>query len=179
MHSVHDIVNELNKTLNLPGDSDIHGIGQTVLRKNDKLPAIIKRNGEAVYVGIDDQFSIRIYHKVNSMDTVYKTKGYGDSAGSITNTYLLSLVVFMNRKKIGQYADELVTLIQSQFPDTLKLEPYQSINIFFNSVILNDVQVYNQEYTTEEYRLAPEHNLFLINYKLEASFKKECFITCS
>lgn len=180
MHSVHDIVCELNKSLDLPGNGDIHGLGQTVLRKNDKLPAIVKRSGEAVYVGIDDNYSIRLYHKINAMATrIVPKTGVGRSPGSIANSYSMLMIVFMNRRKVNLFADELVLLIQSQFPDSLTLEPYQSINIFFNSVILNDVQVYTQEYTTEEYRLAPEHNLFQINYTLEATFKKDCFITCS
>lgn len=179
MPSLHDIVDKINDSLSLPGDADVFCIAQTVTRKNDKLPGVLKKPTEIEYVGIDDKKAIRLYHKLNSLTVrTDARKGYGSSAGPITNVYSISAVVFNNRKKTKLYADELSSLIQSQFPDTVKVVPYQSINIFFNSVILNDLQVWQQEYS-EDYKLAPEHNLFQINYTVEATFTKGCFNTCS
>lgn len=180
MPSVHDIVDKLNESLELPSGSDIYGIGQTAVRGKDRLPGVVNRkNGEIIYVGIDDKKPIRLYHKIDRI--LVRTdpkKGFGNSLGPITNIYSISLIVFNNRKRTKMFADELSSLIQSQFPDSVSLEPYQSINIFFNSVILNDLQVWQQEYS-EDYRLPPEHNLFRIDYTVEATFLKGCFITCS
>lgn len=179
MPSVHDIVDKINASLDLPGGSDINGIAQSAYRKPDRFPGVVKKGGEIRYVGIDDKYSVLLYHKLNSVSV--KTdprRGFGNSTGPINNSYSISLVVYNNRKKTKQFADELSSLIQSQFPDTVKLEPYQSINIFFNSVILNDLQVWQQEYSIE-YQLPPDHNLFQINYTVEATFLKGCFITCS
>lgn len=179
MPSVHDIVDKLNESLALQGGSDIYGIGQSAVRGKDRLPGVVnKKNGEIIYVGIDDKKPIRLYHKLNSITLRSDPrKGYGNST-PVTNIYSLSMVVFNNRKKTKQYPDELSSLIQTQFPETVKIEPYQSINIFFNSVILNDLQVWQQEYS-EDFRLPPEHNLFRIDYTVEATFLKGCFITCS
>ncbi len=90
----------------------------------------------------------------------------------------MSSIVFLNRRKVNLYADELFTVIQSQFPQSVVLEPYASITISFNNVILNDMQVYAQEYLSDTYRLTAEHNLFQINYTVEAAFSKDCFNTC-
>lgn len=176
MRSIHDIVELINAKLSLPERAIVHGIGQSVMRKDDKLPAVVKQNGEAEYVGIDDKYSVRIYHKLNSVN-VRRTQGYGTSI-PIVNSYSLSMIVFSNRKLSNLFSDELLTLIQSQMPDSLILKPYDQITVALNSANLNDLQVYNQEYSTKDYRLAPEHNLFQLNYTTEASFTKGCFNTC-
>jgi hypothetical protein len=178
MHSIHDIVGKINESLDLP-QADIHCIAQTVLRKDEKLPAVIGKKGEGLYVGFDDKKGIILYHKLNAVTTSIKVKsGYGDSAGAIANSYAMSMIVFLNRKKVNLYADELFTTIQSQFPQNVTLTPYNTITISFNNVILNDLQVYAQEYLSETYRLTPEHNLFQINYTVETTFSKDCFNTC-
>lgn len=176
MRSIHDIVDLINTQLVLPEHSKTHGIGQTVLRGDDKLPAIVKQNGEAEYVGIDDRFSVRVYHKLNSVN-IRRTAGYGTSI-PIVNSYSLSMIIFSNRKLSKLFSDELLTLIQSQVPDSLGLKPYAQIVIALNSANLNDLQVYNQEYATKDYRLGPQNNLFQLNYTVEASFTKGCFNTC-
>jgi hypothetical protein len=88
------------------------------------------------------------------------------------------MYVFLNRKKSGLFADELFQLIQANFPEVLKIEPYKSIRTFFNSVVLNDTQVYSQEYTGTPVKLTPEYNLFQINYSVEVVFTKGCFNKC-
>lgn len=179
MRSIHDIVHAFNESLSLGEGAGIHGVGQSVLRDDDKLPAVIKQNGEAEYVGIDDKYRIRLYHKLNSVIIKRSASGYGGSAGAIVNSYSLSLVVFLNRRKANMFSDELMTMIQSQVPDFIKLKPYDQVSVSFNSAILNDLQVYNQEYSTKKYRLGPEHNLFQLNYTAEATFTKGCLNTCS
>lgn len=185
MHSIHNIVESLNESLSeLFGSkrfigSKIHTVAVTVLTKNgEKMPVIIDKKGEGHYVGIDDRFPVRLYHKFNTMNTKVDQKtGMGRGIGDIINTYSLSMIVFLNRKRACLMPDEFLLLIQSNFPDFLKLEPYSSIKILFTNAILNDMQVYNQEYLIPE-KLLPEHNLFQINYTVETSFRKGCFNKC-
>lgn len=178
MHSIHDIVHILNRAINVPL-SDVHGIAQTVLKGEEKIPALVKKDGTGVYVGIDDQYGVRIYHKLNSLTTTVKAReGYGRSAGTQINTYSLSMIVFLNRKRVSMYPDELLALLQSQLPEAIKLEPYDHVRTWFNNIILNDLQVWNQEYLSDTYRLLPEYSLFQINYTVEVAFKKGCFNNC-
>lgn len=181
MRSIHDIVLTINESLQLGAHVSLFGIATSVIDGNDeKLPAVLKRDGEADYVGIDDRDSIRLYHKVNSVSCSLKaSEGYGRSAGAQVNTYAMVMIVFLNRKRRDLYADELFAIIQSQFPEKINLPPYASINIRFNSAILNDQQVYSQEYSSERFQLGPEHNLFQIQYSVEATFLKGCFNTDS
>lgn len=185
MHSIHNIIDSLNGSL---GDlfkskrfsgAKIHGTAVTVISsKGEKMPVIIDKNGEGHYVGIDDRYPVRLYHKQNSMSTRVDPKtGIGRGIGDIINTYSLSMIVFLNRKRACLMPDEFLLYIQSNFPDNLTIEPYSNIKILFTGAILNDMQVYNQEYLIPE-KLLPEHNLFQINYTVETSFKKGCFNKC-
>lgn len=189
MLSIHNIIDEINTSLQAMVDCDlaeqkvgIHKVAITQQRNNnpksDWLPATMDRQGEGGYVGIDDEYAVRLYHKINSISCTLSSKGMGRSPGEQRNVYNISIIVFLNRKRSVYYPDEIVQLIQAWFPDSIKLEPYSSINIFFQNVILSDLQVYNQEYKTEVFLLKPEHNLFLINYQVETVFKKFCFKNC-
>lgn len=175
MQSIVDIVEEFNGALTIEGAKK-YSIAQTVNRGKDKLPALIDREGKAEYIGIDDRNAISWYHKANSMRSrLVASQGYGRSAGSQVNTYEMSMIVFVNRKLFSKYPDEVVQLIQVLTPETIN----KSIRISFNTTILNDQQVYSQEYLSDTYRLGPEHNLLQINYTLEATLKKKCLNTCS
>jgi sulfur relay (sulfurtransferase) DsrF/TusC family protein len=93
------------------------------------------------------------------------------------NTYSLSMIVFLNRKRVTLFSDELFNSIQDQFPAQLRLQPYASINLSINSVILNDTEVWAREYSSE-YRLTAEENLIQVNYTVEVAFLKGCFVNC-
>jgi hypothetical protein len=169
-------VHLINRSISID-NATFFGIAQTVLRGQEKLPAVVYANGKADYVGIDDVDAVRAYHKLATL-TVRPSpaNNYGRGSGFI-NAYSMQLIVFLNRNKKCMHADSLVQILQSQFPEQLKLKPYSGIQIFFNSVILNDLQVYNQEYLSETNRLGPEHNLFQVNYTVEATFLKGCLNT--
>ena len=87
------------------------------------------------------------------------------------------MIVFLNRKRLAWTVDELFTYLQASIPNFFTLEPYKQIIFKINSAVLNDETVWAQEYS-ESYRLPPEHNLFQINYTVEAAFDKDCFINC-
>lgn len=152
----------------------LYGIAESVKRGTETLPEIDEK-----YVGIDDIHPAIIYHRLNSMtSTIKQNTGYGRSAGDQANTYGMSMVVFLDRNKTGLYPDELLLLIQSNFPERLKLSPYVSVVTTFGSVQLKSSEVYSQEYTSDTYRLKSGQYLFKINYTIETVFSKGCFDKC-
>ena len=65
MHSIRDIVTQLNKSFTwLPVGSEVNGVAELLLRDEVTIPVINER-----YVGIDDVFPVRIYHRLNSMNS--------------------------------------------------------------------------------------------------------------
>jgi hypothetical protein len=176
MHSIRDIVVELNSSLTwLPAGSEANGIAELLLRDEVTIPVI-----NECYVGIDDIYPVRIYHRLNSMNSSIKAKtGYGREAGDYVNTYQLSMAVFLDRPKSRMYPDEFLLVTQANFPERLSLEPYSSIVTNFGSAVFDSQLVYRQEYiNSDTYRLKEDQFFFKINYSIETTFSKGCFKKC-
>lgn len=176
MRSVHNIVDEINSSLTwLPAGSEANGIAELLLRDNATIPAI----GEK-YVGIDDIYPVRIYHRLNSMSSSIKQgTGMGRSIGDQSNTYQLSMVVFLDHPKACLYPDEFLLTAQESVPERITLIPYKSIVTNFGSAVFDSQLVYRQEYVASDtYRLKADQFFFKINYSIETTFSKGCFKTC-
>lgn len=176
MHSVRDIVTELNSSLTwLPSGSEANGIAELLLRDDLTIPVI-----DGNYVGIDDLYPVRIYHRLNSMNSTIKPgTGIGRVVGDQANTYQLSMVVFLDRPKSNMYPDEFLLYLQGNFPERMALEPYKSIVMLFGSAVFDSLSVYRQEYVASEtYRLKEDQFFFKINYSIETTFSKGCFKKC-
>lgn len=176
MHSIHDIVNKINSSLTwLPSGSEANGIAELLLRDDVTIPVV----GEK-YVGIDDVYPVRIYHRLNSMTSATRPgTGYGRNAGDHVNTYQISMVVFMDRPKAKLYPDEFLLIAQASLPERITLEPYKSIIIVFGSAVFDSQLVYRQEYVSSDtYRLKQDQYFFKINYSIETTFSKGCFKQC-
>lgn len=176
MHSVRDIVMQLNSSLTwLPAGYEANGIAELLLRDDVTIPVINDR-----YVGIDDVYPVRIYHRLNSMSSTIKPgTGMGRVVGDQANTYQLSMVVFLDRPKANMYPDEFLLYLQVNFPERMALEPYKSIVMLFGSAVFDSQLVYRQEYVASDtYRLKEDQFFFKINYSIETTFSKGCFKKC-
>lgn len=176
MHSIRDIVGELNKSFTwLPSGSEANGIAELILRDEVTIPTINDR-----YVGIDDVYPVRIYHRLNSMTSTIKAgTGMGRSVGDQVNTWQLSMVVFLDKPKSNMYPDEFLLFAQANTPERLTMEPYKSIVTTFTGALLDSQLTYKQEYVASEtYRLKEDQFFFKINYSIETTFSKGCFKRC-
>jgi hypothetical protein len=176
MHSIRDIVTELNKSFTwLPSGSEANGIAELLLREDVTIPVI-----NVDYVGIDDVYPIRIYHRLNSMNSTIKPgTGSGRNVGDQANTYQLSMVVFLDKPKSNMYPDEFLLLAQANMPERLSIEPYKSVVTSFTSSVFDSLLVYRQEYvSSENYKLKEDQFFFKINYSIETTFSKGCFKKC-
>lgn len=176
MHSIRDIVKELNSSLNwLPSGSQANGIAELLLRDDVTIP-VINEN----YVGIDDLYPVRIYHRLNSLtSSIRPNTGAGRSVGDNVNTYQLSMVVFLDQPKAKMYPDEFLLFAQANTPERLLVSPYKSVVVTFTSGAFDSLAVYRQEYiSSETYRLKEDQFFFKINYSIETTFSKGCFKKC-
>lgn len=183
MVSIYDIVEQLNKTLEplfaacKISESKLYGIAETVFRDNISQPEINERS-----VGFDDTYSTMLYHKLSSLNSsIEATAGgsYGRSIGYFVNTYGIGMVIFLDKKKTDLYPDQLLQYIQANFPTGLKVPPYESANIRFQSAILDSRLIFTQEYNANDaYRLKSDQYLFRINYSVELKFDRNCFKNC-
>lgn len=180
---INPIINKINEQLSKVFEGKIYGLAQSVIRiignEAEIIPALVDYEGEGKYVGLDDTYPVIIYHKLNSLKTENaKYKGYGDDNADQVNTYDNSLIVYYDRKKLKKLPDEMYLKIQISVQENLKIDPFKTVSIKFNNVILNSAQVFANEYRGTAYKLAPEKNLIAINYTVESTFKKGCFDKC-
>ena len=163
--------------------SQIHGMAQSMNReaggKTETLPCLVDKKGEGIYIGIDDKYPVIIYHKAGQIIGTQKTgSGYGDSIADQVNTASISMVVFIDRKKIEMLPDEVAMMIQANLADGLKVKDYKSVTVRIQNIILNTQQVFASEYQNTPYKIKSSQNLFVINYQIESTFNKRCFATC-
>lgn len=175
MHSIRDIISSLNSSLGLPKSSDVNGVAELVSRDEQTIPEI-----DGKFVGIDDSYPIRIYHRIISCSTkLIPGAGYGESVGDISNAFSNVMVVFLQHERAKMYPDELLLFIQSWFPDNLKVKPYKNVKINFTGAQLDSQATWTQEYSGgTDYRLKSDQFLFKINYSIETIFSKGCFKEC-
>jgi hypothetical protein len=176
MHSIRDIVKELNGSLTwLPSGSEANGIAELLSRDEVTIPVINER-----YVGIDDVYPVRIYHRLNSMTSAIKAgTGAGRSVGDQVNTYQLSMVVFLDKQKAKMYPDEFLLFAQANTPERFSVIPYKSVIATFTNSVFDSLSVYKQEYiSSDTYKLKEDQFFFKINYSIETTFSKGCFKKC-
>lgn len=161
-------------------------IAQSLPRDAEKglqlLPSYVDNNGEAVYVGPDDDFDYIGYHRVNNWTPAKSAtlKAFGDAKSVDVNLVRMSYVVFGRRDKLQLSNDELAFYLQMAFPEALDKSLITSLqlkacNINITDIILNDLQVFQEEFQGIEFFLKPEQFLFKINYTIESAFLKKCF----
>lgn len=193
------IVAEINRELeanllcdDIFRDRQAHGICQGMVRRKsdgegvEVLPSYVNNEGEAKYVGPDDDYSLIIYHRVNSI-TVGKAaniRPFGDDRPADANVARMSLVVFGRRDVLQLSSDALAILLQAAMPDAasdaLRKElQFVAANINVSDINLNDLQVFREEYQGIEFFLKPEQFLFKVNYTVESAFLKGCFKKCT
>lgn len=175
MRSIADIVKEINNAAPFDG-KQVFGIAQIANKDGVLLP---NEKDTGTWIGIDDSVPVRIYHKVQGMtSTLRPGSGFGDDLGDQVNVYQMQMIVFNNRKRSKTDSDQMVLLLQVNTPREVMSEYFKSIRITYNNVVLNNAQVWAQEYGNSPYRLGSGQDLFQINYTVEATFKKGCFAKC-
>lgn len=172
MRSIRDIVGFINSQVAelLPGIKTC-GVAKLTKRDKETLPA----EGET-YIGIDDTYKAQVYHKVNGLTISRQANGFGDKVKKLY-TYQMSMILFLNRANTEP--EDIVAMIDTNIPQQIKTDYTQRVTINFLSAILNDEQVYSQEYkNSDTYRLGVGQRLLQINYTLEALYKPGCFDVC-
>lgn len=173
MLSISEIVNWTNEKICpiIPGVKT-YGVAKTAVKDNSIMPYIDEK-----YIGIDDTFEAQIYHKqLTISSTTVARSGYGDEDSALQNTYGMAMFFYFNEKKCGIKADELYTYIQSVITGVLKSEGYRSLRVNVSNAVLNDSQVWTQEYGQTPFRLAGSQRLIQINYSIVAVFEPNCIV---
>jgi len=172
------IINWINEQLcELVPGAKVFGIARTAVKDDKILP--ISGDEWIKYAGVDDTYPFQSYHKELTLSAANVSRsGYGDNLSDLSNTYGMALIIFFDEKKCGVKTDELYTLIQARITGILKIEGYKSIRIGVTNAILNDGQVWRQEYGETSFRLSATQRLIQIGYSVIVTLDKTCFPKC-
>lgn len=171
MLSVNDITKWVNEKVCpiIPGLKS-WGIGKTATKDGNLVPYVDEK-----YIGLDDTYPAQMYHKQLTISSVtIPQSGYGDNDQDLQNTYGMAAILYFNENKCGHSADHLYTFIQSTITGRLKTEGIKSIRVNVQSAILNDAQVWAQEYGQTPYKLSGPQRLIQVNYTIVMVFDKNC-----
>lgn len=191
MINVNEIVSEINKAIkgfltdSTFAISSLNGIVYPLLKEKDNsLPATIDHKGNATYTGIDDKYSLMVYHKI--MTTVPKkaaaTRQFGDGNKTLQVTNKMSLVVFANREKLKLTQEVLANYIVAALPTNidkaiLSKERLSECTIDVLEVNFNSSALFKREYLKESI-LKPHQMLFEVSYQIVYGFNANCINTC-
>lgn len=172
LHSIVSWVNQQIKGL-VPG-MRAYGLARTAAKDDRILP--ITFEGDWIYAGVDDVYPMQVYHKHLTIQSAnVPGSGYGDNISNLANTNAMAMIIFLDEIKTGIKADELYTLIQSKVTGILKFEGYKSVRVGVSNAILNDAQVWVQEYGANvPLRLNPSQRLLQIGYSVIMTLDKNC-----
>lgn len=168
---LNDITQFINGKVSeiVPG-AKVYGVAKMAVKDGQIMPYIDEK-----YIGIDDTYTAMSYHKqLTVASTTVPRTGYGDGDLSLQNTYQMAMVIYLNENKTGFVPDQLYTFIQSAITGVLKAESYKSIRVGVSSAILNDAQVWAQEYGQSPYKLSGPQRLMQINYSIVIVFDQNC-----
>jgi len=170
MRSIVDIVAFINSRLcNVIPGMKLYNIAQIVSREAATVPVVDEKDA-----AFDDTHPAQIYHKINGLTMATTATGFGRD-NNLLYTYQMSMIVFLNKRHIRP--EDFPIIAQGNIPQRFTTENTQSVSIKFLSAILNDQQVFAQEYRSP-FRLGTNQRLFQINYSLEVVYKPGCFEKC-
>lgn len=165
-------------------ETKVFGLAQSIVRSagegTETLPGVVAKDGEIEYVGIDDVNAIRIYHKINTLTSsrIATKEGYGDELNDVVNLYQMSMIVWIDHKRTKLHPEDLFLFLQANIPDGIKASPYKRVLISVTSVNFNSRAVFTAEYAGVDFRLPENKSLFQLNYNIESTFAKNCFVKC-
>jgi hypothetical protein len=183
VYKILDIINEGIAGIHV--DERIYGLAENVTRETSSgyisMPGVVDINNEVKYLGVDDIYSFIVYHKITNATIVYNSTGYGENYGDAVNTYLSSLYVYWDRKKIMLYPPDMLLLLQARMPVAIKgLKDIKQAVVLIGNANTNTQQIYQQEYSSNEplTRLPEGKYIMQINYNIRITFNPSCFTNC-
>ena len=137
------------------------------------------------YVGPDDDYALMLYHRVINI-SVRKaniSKTYGDDKTFDSHICRMCLIVFGKAGELKIGGDDLAIYMHAAMPDAATKDMLQDMgfnacNINLQEIIINDMQVFQEEFANVPFFLKPDQFMFKMNYTIESAFLKRCFNKC-
>lgn len=178
---IDQIIKELNQSIcGCYPSGKLYGLTSLMRRDNYTIPAEINFEGEGIPITPDNTIPMIVYHRLNSIASTQAntTPNYGDKVSNFNNAFSLSAFVYFDRSQLKKSVDDIYFSIQaaiSRISQNLR-QPVVQYQVQVNGAIFNDLQVWNNEFTSNTtYKLPTNANFIQINYSVIAVFNTNCF----
>lgn len=193
MPFLDSIVFEINESIRTKIDSkkvqlSMYGISKQLPRTDTdstQIPVYVDNSGEGQFNAFDDNFSVCIYHKCDSLTyEPVEGLGFGDGQDFSRETANMQLFCWGDRNKLQMSQEWLAAVVSSGFPVGMNQTFRQSrpglnsVDINIVSVENNSQTVWSREFQNIDYSLKPESIYFQTTYTIQTVFHKSCMALC-
>lgn len=191
--NIVDLVNTSLATKLVDGSrfvKQLNGLSELIPRNEGDdqttLPVLVSTNDYKTFDGLDDRYSIQIYHRVISVEQVESPLSFGDGATNGREEAKMRIVCFADRKrtKLDPYAMAFLlrSTLNEQFTDT-QLIPFSGL---LGAIVeatqdnYDGVEVWQNEYTlpSESYPVKLHQMLLSIDYTITTDYNTSCITSC-
>lgn len=197
MPYLNEIVNIINSTLETGKLSDdsrfvkqLNGLAEQLPRNynntQDGIPSLVDINGGTQFSGFNDTYSIVIYHRCLSSQTVETPVSFGDGMNTAREEANMRLICFADRLRCKVQPQQLAFLLTSGIQQQLKFSQFSQYSGLFGVTIeagtanYDGVSVYTNEYKlpASSYPVHPTHIYFALDYTITTDYDVTCISDC-
>lgn len=169
---------------------DIKGVSELVPRNNaddqNTIPVLVNTSDFKEFSGVDDRWSLQIYHRVLSVEQVETPISYGDGNENAREQANMRLVCFADRKRTKLDPYQMAFMIRSSLNNQYlgtTIEDYSGLmgaTIEADQDNYNSVEVWQNEYNlpAENYPVQLHQILISIDYTITTDYNKTCITSC-
>jgi len=168
---------------------DLNGVSELVVRNGEDqttIPVLVNLTDWKQYDGLDDRYSIQIYHRVLDVEQVESPLSYGDGATNGRESAKMRLVCFADRKRTKLDPYQLAFLLRSSLNQQFlgsTITPYQGLlgaTLEAQKDNYNGVEVWQNEYSlpAENYPVKLHQMLISIDYTIITDYNNSCLTSC-
>jgi hypothetical protein len=190
--NIVDLVNTSLATKLVDGSrfvKQLNGLSELIPRNDEEqttIPVLVNTNDFKTFDGLDDRYSIQIYHRVLSIEQIESPLSYGDGATNGREQANMRIVCFADRKrtKLDPYAMAFLlrSTLNEQFTGT-QLIPFSGL---LGAIVeagqdnYNGVEVWQNEYTlpAESYPVKLHQMLISLDYTITTDYNTQCITSC-
>lgn len=184
MPFLDQIVKGLNDTWKRPllrfGKIRMFGISEVIYEPSEqqkRYPAMIDEFGEGQMIDPNDDFSLTIYHKLDSItNTIVTADTYGRAKGLQKEVANMTLMCISFRTQVLKPSYWIENVIKDALPDRSEMTNGIVTNYFAGNSGFDKSALLLREYSDRVELRYPDLQVFEMKYRIESTWSKGCFV---
>lgn len=150
------------------------------------IPVLVNTRDWSTFSGIDDRFSVQVYHRIIDIKQVESPLSYGDGATNGREEATVRMVCFCDKQRTGLNQYDLAFTIRSSINKQYNTSALTALNGLLGVTVeatsdnLDGVSIWQDEYglQPQDYPVRMHQCLFSIDYTITSDYNKSCITSC-